>query len=141
MAWTIAHIASEEALRRAVVADVRSEGDPFRAAASAPELAAAGIAIAANKGELSLLDKCMRETHRLYGGLLFVREVRDATFFLSPFNLCFVDPKYVFLCLPNTCVRTNTLYFSTFVRLARRAQLVRNFGRIDLSTEIMFLCS
>lgn len=76
MGWTIAHIASDEALRRAVCAEVRSEGDPFARSADVSSMTSAGITIAANRAELPLLDKCGRETNRLYGILLLVRAVR-----------------------------------------------------------------
>jgi hypothetical protein len=38
-------------------------------------MTSAGIAISANKSELPILDKCMREANRLYGILLLMREV------------------------------------------------------------------
>jgi hypothetical protein len=83
MAWNIAHIASDEALKRAVCSEVRSESDPFARGASVSSMTSAGIAISANKSELPLLDKCMRETNRLYGILLLAREVRRCLVFLS----------------------------------------------------------
>ncbi|GAQ92807.1 cytochrome P450 family 51 (sterol 14-demethylase) [Klebsormidium nitens] len=81
MGWNIAHIASDEALRRAVCAKVRSEGDPFARGADVSSMTSAGIAIAANRAELPLVDKCGRETNRLYGILILVRAVLKDTAF------------------------------------------------------------
>jgi hypothetical protein len=106
MAWNIAHIASDEALKRAVCSEVRSESDPFARGASISSMTSAGIAISANKSELPLLDKCMRETNRLYGILLLVREVcvNVAWYFcILFFAFCFLLFSFVFfvsfLCL------------------------------------------
>lgn len=72
MAWNIAHIASDEALKGAVCSEVRSESDPLQKEASASGMTSAK---GASRGDLPLLDKCMRETNRMYGILLLVREV------------------------------------------------------------------
>jgi hypothetical protein len=72
MAWNIAHIASDEALKGAVCSEVRSESDPLQKEASASGMTSAK---GASRGDLSILDKCMRETNRMYGILLLVREV------------------------------------------------------------------
>jgi hypothetical protein len=88
MAWNIAHIASDEALRNAVCSEVRSESDPFARGASVSSMTSAGIAISANKSELPLLDKCMRETNRLFGILLLVREVRLSFVSISGRSIC-----------------------------------------------------
>jgi hypothetical protein len=78
LAWTIAHIAADCRLSRRVYAQLlnRASVGSVNPESGGPTFAAARIGQPAN--ELDLLEQCMQETNRVYGGLQVFRQVTSS---------------------------------------------------------------